>query len=174
VFLGVLAWLAGSLAMAQQSSGGGNQKAPPPNPTTIEPVTGKTAEHAAAINVTTTGSVGQTTPGADTQAGVQQRKGENPPPVVHGPMAPPNMSMAGQSEEDAEMNAEAASRAEISPGGRNRGGLMGEAQQNLPALGTQEPSQRPPLANKESAAVKAKRRRSTGKPVKPAATKASQ
>jgi hypothetical protein len=84
-------------------------------------VAGKAARDVPAPNVTTTLSAGETTPGFQTESGMEQSAGTgaNSPPVKYGyansPYAPVNAEQAGQSEAAANQNAAAAQRAEMYP-----------------------------------------------------------
>ena len=90
-------------------------------------VGGKTHTGHPERQVTTTGSVGQNTPGAETEAGVEQAPGGNSDVPHTGPsnpnannksktIQPPNPNDPGQTAHEADVNAQAASRAEIQPG----------------------------------------------------------
>lgn len=104
-----------------------------PNSTPLkqEPVTGKTGNEATHINVTTSGSAGEETPGVQTNNGAQQQPGEHAeikdrkapkPNPRQKPGAPPNWEQVGQSPQSGNTGAAAASRAEIGgAGGRTLG-----------------------------------------------------
>ncbi len=93
----------------------------PPGSAT-DAITGKTGPQGVSIPVTTTGTVGETTPGVQTGAGIAQQPGihtlpATPPPISQQkPGAPPDWEMVGQTPEEANRNAEASSRALIEPG----------------------------------------------------------
>lgn len=105
-----------------------------------QPVTGKTGQRGAAINTSTTGSTGVETPGWQTDSGIAQQPGKhtsvkqpprNPQPR---PGAPPNWEQAGQEPNLADINAAAASRAEV--GGPL--GTLGVKGASSPAAQTQK------------------------------------
>jgi len=94
---------------------------PPQNPAAIRPVTGKTAPGDVAINTSSTKSVAETTPGAQTAAGEAQQPGVQgkfaPPyiPARRGPIAPPVWEQAGQAPQEGNTNADAVQQTEILP-----------------------------------------------------------
>lgn len=90
-------------------------------------IVGKQSQQSRSSNiVTTTKTAGQTTAGAETETGVRQAPGQapdvpntgSPNPTRRNPQTalPPNPSDPGQAEHEAELNAQAASRAELAPG----------------------------------------------------------
>jgi hypothetical protein len=91
-----------------------------------QPVTGKTGNEATHIDVTTTGSAGQETPGVQTNLGAEQQPGKHPeikdskaskPNQRPRPGAPPNWEQVGQDPGSAATGAAAAKRAEIGGSG---------------------------------------------------------
>ncbi|HYG99466.1 MAG TPA: hypothetical protein VD837_10080 [Terriglobales bacterium] len=93
-----------------------------------QPVTGKTGNQGTHIDVTTSGSAGQETPGVQTSTGAAQQPGEhneikqpsdNASPAEK-PGAPPNWQQVGQTPEAAERGAVAAGWAEIGGAGGGR------------------------------------------------------
>ena len=88
------------------------------------PVAGETGISQAETPVSTTGSVGRTTPGIDTEAGRAQAPGSSQDvPVTaiaakprEGGAVPHDILEAGQTAQEADIAAQAASRAEIVPG----------------------------------------------------------
>ena len=90
-----------------------------------QPAGAKTGPQGTAENTTTTASVGQTTPGYQTQAGMEQEAGAKTqyPPTNTQQATPPNAAQAGQTEVEANTNAAAANRAEV--GGAIGGGTLG-------------------------------------------------
>ena len=94
---------------------------PPQNPAAIRPVTGKTAPGTVAINTSSTKSIAETTPGAETAAGEAQQPGVQgkfaPPyqPARRGPIAPPVWEQAGQAPQEGNTNADAVQHTEIQP-----------------------------------------------------------
>lgn len=125
-----------------QSQGQGNegqQQVPPAaqsgragqQPKKKQAVTGKSGNQGTQIDVTTTGSAGQETPGVQTNLGVEQQPGKHPeikdrnapePNPRQGPGAPPNWEQVGQDPNSANTGAAAAGRAEI---GGSGGGTLG-------------------------------------------------
>ena len=125
--------LSSGLVWAQNAANQSNQGQPqtPPaaqsgepnqKPQKPEPVTGKTGNQATHIPDTTSGSAGQETPGVQTNNGAQQQpgkhqelKGSNAPQPnpQQQPGAPPNWEQVGQSPQAGDIDAAAASRAEI-------------------------------------------------------------
>lgn len=85
-------------------------------------IAGKVGQTQAAIPVTSTASAGETTPGFQTEAGLMQAEGgtasqhSGTEPNPKTPFGPSNPEQAGQSEFAADINAQAASRAELYPG----------------------------------------------------------
>ena len=86
-------------------------------------VVGKSGNEQAAVPVTTTGSVGKTTPGYQTEAGMAQELGKRrlpstaaSHPAAQRPGAPPDWEETGQNPHSADVMAEAAARAEVDPG----------------------------------------------------------
>ena len=87
-----------------------------------QPVPGKVGEDALAVPVTTTKTADETTPGVQTETGMSQSPGAKRPPryesrtAGESPYAPVEPEQIAQSEAAANVNAEAAYRAEILPG----------------------------------------------------------
>ncbi|HEV2401044.1 MAG TPA: hypothetical protein VGS27_29190 [Candidatus Sulfotelmatobacter sp.] len=95
-----------------------------------EPVGGRVGEDQIAVPMTTTASSAETTPGFQTEAGTAQLTGKSPQAVLSGlrppvPYAPFKPEQVAQSESAANVNANAALRAEILPG--NTLGVSGSA-----------------------------------------------
>lgn len=119
--------LGAGMALAQNPVADQNTQPPQNHKNQGQPINGKTnANQGPAYPVTTTDSVGQTTPGADTEAGVAQQPGQNVDIRHTAPakgkaqnsktIQPPNPNDPGQTAQEADVNAQAASRAEIQPG----------------------------------------------------------
>jgi hypothetical protein len=131
-------------------------------------VTGKTqANHGIEKPRTTVGSVGQTTPGAETEAGVEQQPGGNSDVSHTGPanpnanrksktVQPTNLMEAGQNADQADLNAQAAQRAEIVPG--HTQGVEGQTGNVdiVPSKGSRAGAQSPTLPQGEAQAGKGK------------------
>jgi plastocyanin len=90
-----------------------------------QPVSGKEGAGEDAPTVTSTATVGQVTPGAETEAGMRQNPAEtagtnsgSSTPPLSGPSqaAPPNFDEVGQTEQQANVDAAAAGRAEVANG----------------------------------------------------------
>jgi hypothetical protein len=82
-------------------------------------VEGKAGAVEKAVPTSTTASVGETTPGYQTESSMHEFTGSNaaqPAPHKPAPLAPSFPDQAGQSQTAADTNAEAASRAEMYPG----------------------------------------------------------
>jgi hypothetical protein len=132
-------------------------------------VTGKTqANQGVEKPRTTVGSVGQTTPGAETEAGVEQQPGGNSD-VSHTGAAnpnansksktvqPTNLMEAGQNADQADLNAQAAQRAEIVPG--HTQGVDGQTGnvEIVPSNGSRAGAQSPTLPHGEASGKQAKK-----------------
>jgi hypothetical protein len=151
--------LSGSMLFAQNPVADQNAQKPQSHDNKGKGISGRWDSNAGDHNekpVTTTGSAGQTTPGYQTEAGVEQAPGGNSD-VPHTASAtpgksapgmgeirkktirPPNPQAAGQNAEAADINAQAARRAEIEPG--HTQGVNGEQGVNNGELtGTQSPA----------------------------------
>ncbi len=93
---------------------------PLPSSHNSRPVTGKTAERSVAVNTSSTASVGENTPGWQTETGRGQQPGRrdhatSPGQVRPGPLAPPVWAQAGQAPQEGNLDAAAAERAEEYP-----------------------------------------------------------
>jgi hypothetical protein len=174
--------LSSGLVLAQNPVADQNAKKPQNRDNKGQPITGKTQTNTGTteLPVTTTGSANRNTPGADTEAGIEQQPGRNVD-VPHTAPARPNRGNSklvrplnpnepGQTTDAADLNAQAASRAEIRPGttlgvngemnsAPNQGAAAGSGARNLPATAAG--------GNSTSAATGA----GAGKKAKPAAKK---
>jgi hypothetical protein len=123
--------LSSGFVLAQNPVADKNTQQPQSKNNQGQPITGKSQPNSGAPEraVTTTGSAGQTTPGAETEAGVAQQPGGNSDVRHTAPatgnravksssktVLPPNPNAPGQTAQQADVNAQAASRAEIQPG----------------------------------------------------------
>ena len=123
--------LSSGLMFAQNPVADKNAQPPQSKKNQGQPITGKSQPNTGAPErtVTTTGSAGETTPGAETEAGVEQQPGGNSDVKHTAPatgnrvvknssktVLPPNPNEPGQTAKEADVNAQAASRAEIQPG----------------------------------------------------------
>jgi len=87
----------------------------------VRPVTGETSAAATAINASSTKSVEETTPGAQTSAGEAQQPGvhlatpQPYQPARRGPLAPPVWVQAGQAPQEGNTNAAAVLQTEEQP-----------------------------------------------------------
>ncbi len=96
---------------------------PPQSANAVRPATGKAGAESTAVNTSTTQSVGENTPGAQTQTGEAQQAGKHAAvpsgstnaPAARGPLAPPQWGNAGQSQSEGDTNAAAAERGEEYP-----------------------------------------------------------
>jgi hypothetical protein len=135
--------LSGTMLFAQNPVADNNAQAPQSHDNQGKGISGRTGSNTGQPEapVTTTGSVGQTTPGYDTEAGVEQIPGGNSD-VPHTASAtpgksapgmgeirkktivPPDPASPGQNARAADINAQAAHRAEIEPG--HTQGVLGQ------------------------------------------------
>jgi len=121
-------------------------------------VPGKVGEDAVAVPVTTDKTADQTTPGVQTETGIAQSPGAKSPsqyesrPPSPSPYTPAEPEQVAQSEAAANLNAEAANRAEILPGnilGVNRSATTpGSQSSGTPSVvGRSEMTQRPAVVH---------------------------
>jgi hypothetical protein len=141
--LGV-AVLTGGVLFSQTQTSDQNAKKSQQGTKNTQGIVGKqTATGQPSRTVTTTKTAGQTTAGAETETGVRQSPGQAPDvtntgaanPTHRNPQTalPPNPSDPGQTEQEADLNAQAASRAELAPG--TTLGVNGQTNQS-PTQGT--------------------------------------
>jgi hypothetical protein len=134
--------------------------------TSEQPISGKTGDQAAG-SATTTESAGQTTPGYQTEAGMNQQPGMhtessgNPASAVPpaGPGTPPNQAQAGQTPEEAARNASAVQQSEIGSGGQT----LGTETSSQQASSSQNSSQQA-AGNQPSSAAPSEQEQTTNQP----------
>lgn len=144
-----VAVLSGSVLFAQTQTTDQNPTQSQQGTKATKAIAGKQAATGAPARiVTTTKTAGKTTAGAETEAGVRQAPGQAPDvpntgaanPTRRNPQTalPLNPSAPGQTEQEADLNAQAASRAELAPG--TTLGVNGQTNQS-PSQGTSASAQ---------------------------------